>query len=87
LTARSAHSVRYVRVREDNPADLDRARAAVAAGRERNPAGIEEQLIAALGHQFHREYAVVLRAVLFAVDKHRARNVTGVITGTAGVLR
>jgi len=87
LTARSAHSVRYVRVREDNPADLDRARAAVAAGRERNPAGTEEQLIAALGHQFHREYAVVLRAVLFAVDKHRARNVTGVITGTAGVLR
>ena len=87
MTARSAHSVRYVRVREDNPADLDRARAAVAAGRERNPAGIEEQLIAALGHQFHLEYAVVLRAVLFAVDKHRARNVTGVITGTAGVLR
>jgi len=76
-----------VRFRDDNPADLDRARAAVAAWREQNPAGTPEQLTAALGHQFHRDYAVVLRAVLFAVDKHRARNVTGVITGTAGVLR
>lgn len=73
--------------REDNPADLDRARAAVAAWRERNPAGTGEELIAALGYQFHRDYAVVLRAVLFAVDKHGARNVTGVTTGTAGALR
>jgi hypothetical protein len=25
----------------------------------------------------HRDYGVVLRAVLFAVDRHRARQVTG----------
>lgn len=51
-----------MRFRDDNPADLDRARTAVAAWREQNPAGTQEQLIAALGHQFHRDYAVVLRA-------------------------
>jgi hypothetical protein len=73
-----------MRFRDDHPADLDRARAAVAEWREHNPAGTQDQLIAALGHQFHRDYAVVLRAVLFTVDKHRARNVTGVITGPAG---
>ena len=73
-----------MRFREDNPADLDRARAAVAAWRAQNPAGTDEQLIAALGHQFHRDYAVVLRSVLFAVDRHRAHRITGVITGNAG---
>jgi hypothetical protein len=35
-------------------------------------------LIAAIGHQFYRDYCVVLRAVLFAVDRHRARQVTGI---------
>jgi hypothetical protein len=68
-----------VRFREDNPAELARARAAVAAWRERNPAGTGEDLIAAVGHQFHRGYDVVLRAVLFAVDRHQARQITGVI--------
>ena len=43
-----------------------------------NPAGTAEDLIAAVGHQFHRDYGVVLRAVLFAVDRHRARQITGV---------
>jgi hypothetical protein len=28
--------------------------------------------------RFHRDYAVVLRAVLFAVDRHQARQVTGI---------
>jgi hypothetical protein len=76
-----------VRFREDNPADLNRARAAVAAWREQNPAGTEDQLLSALGPGFHLDYAVVLRAVLFAVDKHRARNLTGIVTGTAGAAR
>ena len=67
-----------MRFREDNPADLGRARAAVAAWREQNPAGTGEDLIAAVGQQFHRDYVVVLRAVLFAVDRHRARQITGV---------
>jgi hypothetical protein len=66
-----------VRFREDNPAELARARIAVAAWREQNSAGTGEDLIAAVGHQFHRDYGVVLRAVLFAVDKHHARQITG----------
>jgi len=66
-----------VRFLEDRPADLDRARAAVAAWRDQNPAGTSEDLVAAIGRQFAPEYSVVLRAVLFAVDRHRAREVTG----------
>ncbi len=57
--------------------DLDRARAAVTAWRDQHPAGTSEDLIAAIGRQFHQEYAVVLRAVLLAVDRHRAREITG----------
>ena len=66
-----------MRFREDRPADLDRARSAVTAWRDQNPAGTSEELIAAVGARFHRDYAVVLRAVLFAVDRHRAREITG----------
>jgi hypothetical protein len=66
-----------MRFREDNPAQLARARAAVASWRDQNSAGNAEELIAAIGHRFHRDYDVVLRAMLFAVDRHRARQVTG----------
>jgi hypothetical protein len=61
-----------MRYREDNPADLARARAAVAAWRGQNPAGTSEEMVAAIGRQFHRDYAV---------DKHRARDVTGRAAG------
>jgi len=67
-----------VRYREDSPGELARARTAVAAWRDRNPAGTGEEMIAAIGDQFHRDYGVVLRAMLFAVDRHRARQVTGI---------
>ena len=70
-----------VRYREDNPQDLARARAAVAAWRARNPEGTAGQLLADLGDQFHSDYGPVLRAVLFAADRHRAREVTGVAAG------
>jgi hypothetical protein len=76
-----------VRFREDKREDLDRARAAVAAWREQNPAGTAEQLVAALGGQFHRDYGPVLRAVLFAADRHQARTVTGTIAGAGGAGR
>jgi hypothetical protein len=76
-----------VRFREEKPGDLDRARAAVAAWRERHPAGTCEDLIAAAGPAFHPDWAVVLRGVLFAVDRHRARRITGVITGSAEATR
>jgi hypothetical protein len=49
----------------------------VAEWREQNPAGTEDEMIAALGSQFHPEYSPVLRAALFALGRHRARNVTG----------
>jgi hypothetical protein len=67
-----------VRFREDNPQELARARAAVAAWRDQNPAGTAEQLVAELGGQFHRDYGPVLRAVLFVADRHQARLLTGV---------
>jgi hypothetical protein len=67
-----------VRYREDTPGELARARAAVAAWRDRNPAGSGEDLLVAIGHQFHQDYGVVLRAVLFAVDRHRARQITSI---------
>lgn len=76
-----------MRFREEKPSDLDRARAAVAAWRERHPAGTCDDLIAAVGPAFHPDWAVVLRGVLFAVDRHRAHRITGVIAGSAGPSR
>jgi hypothetical protein len=67
-----------MRYRKDTPELLARARAAVPAWRDQNPAGTGEELVAAIGHQFHRDYGVVLRALLFAVERHRARQVTGI---------
>ena len=65
-----------MRYREDRPGDLERARAAVAEWREQNPAGTGEQLIEAVGSDFHPEYGPVLRAALFAVDRDRAGSTT-----------
>lgn len=70
-----------MRFKEDSSTDLARARAAVTAWRDLNPAGTVDELIATIGGQFHRDYGVVLRAVLFAVDRHCAHEVTGVATG------
>jgi hypothetical protein len=39
--------------------------------------GTRPELLAAIGDQFHRDYGVVLRAVLSAVDRYRARQVAG----------
>lgn len=70
-----------MRFREDKPEDLERARAEVAAWRERNPQGTADQLVADLCGRFHRDYGPVLRSVLCTIDKHAARVVTG-IAGT-----
>ena len=61
-----------MRYREVKPADRERARAAVAQWREQNPEGTKEQLIEALGSDFHPEYGPVLRAALFVFDRDRA---------------
>ena len=74
-----------MRYREVNLTDLDRARAAVAEWRQQNPAGTEEQMVTAIRHRFPRGYDTVLRCALFAHDRHRARQITGVITGPAAV--
>lgn len=73
-----------MRFRDDDPADLTRARAAVATWRERNPTGTAEDLVAALGPWFRRDWAPVLRAVLYVTDKHAAREACGLLRGTAG---
>ena len=70
-----------MRFRDDSPADLTRARTAVTAWRDQNPAGTGDELVAAVGRHFHPDYGVVLRALLFAVDRHRSREVTGIATG------
>jgi hypothetical protein len=70
-----------VRFRDDDPADPARARAAVTTWRDQNPAGTSDELVAVGGRQFHPDYGVVLRAALFAVDRHRAREVTGIAAG------
>ncbi len=57
--------------------DLDRARAAVMAWRDQHPAGTSEDLIAAIGRQFPGNSGQLLRTLLVAVDRHRAREITG----------
>ena len=70
-----------MRFRDENPADLTQARAAITDWRDQNPAGTGDELVGAVGRHFHPDHSVVLRAVLFAVDRHRAREVTGIATG------
>jgi hypothetical protein len=67
-----------MRYRDEKPGDQDRARAAVKAWRAGHPDGTPEQLIAAVGPQFHPEWCIVLRGILVVVDRHRARAVTGI---------
>jgi hypothetical protein len=76
-----------VRYRDWKPADLDRARAAVGEWRNANPEGTREQMLAALGHQFHHDYAIVLRGVLSAVDRKRAHEITGTAAMSEGAGR
>jgi hypothetical protein len=45
-------------------------------------------MVGAVGATFSDEgWSVVLRGILFAVDRHNARDLTGVITGQAGAAR
>jgi hypothetical protein len=76
-----------MRYRDWKASDLDRARRAVRAWRDEHPQGNADQLIADIAAQFHPDYAVVLRGLLWAVDHHQARQVTGIVTGQAGAGR
>jgi hypothetical protein len=62
--------------------DLARARAAVREWRAEHPEGTAAQLVDEVGARFRPDWAPVLRAILFVVDRHAARVVTG-ITGAS----
>jgi len=72
-----------VRFRENTEEYQARGRDAVAAWRAEHPAGTAEQMLAAVGPAFHRDYAPVLRSFLQVIDKHAGR----VVTGQAGAGR
>ena len=61
-----------MRFSENRPEDVDRARRAGAVWRGKYPEGTEDQLVAALGPEFHPDYGPVLRGMLFAIDRDRA---------------
>jgi hypothetical protein len=45
-------------------------------------------MVSAVGATFSDDgWPVVLRGILFAVDRHNARGVAGIITGQAGAVR
>jgi hypothetical protein len=74
-----------MRYRENRLEDLMKARSAVAAWRGQYPQGTAEHLVQDLGGQVHRDYGVVLPAVLFAVDSHAAKITAGL--PAAGAVR
>ncbi len=69
-----------MRFREDKPEDLERARAAVRQWRAEHSEGTAEQLVEQVGARLHPDWAPVLRAMLYVVDRHAARGVTGIVT-------
>jgi hypothetical protein len=66
-----------VRFSEEKPADLERARAEVRAWREANPDGTQDELVEAIGSKFRKDYAVVLRAMLFRLELDQGRETAG----------
>ena len=76
-----------MRYREDTPAEQARARTAVQEWCQQNPGGTCEELVGAIGGQFHPDYAVVLRGFFFAADRDQARQVTGITVQDAGTAR
>lgn len=76
-----------MRFRDDSAEALARARSEVRAWRQQHPQGTADELVADLGGQFHPDYGPVLRAMLFTVDRRRARIITGIVTAQAGAAR
>lgn len=63
-----------------------RARAAVVRWRQEHPQGTPAEMVAAVGPHFPG-YESALRAALIVLDRHQAREVTGIGTGAAAVGR
>lgn len=77
-----------MRFRDDNnPGELDRARAAVRRWRAEHPEGTATQLVDQVGARFHPDWAPVLRAMLFVVDRHTARVVSGIVNAPTRAAR
>jgi hypothetical protein len=74
-----------MRFREDTENDRVRSRDAVRAWRDEYPDGSPEEMLTALGPQFHADYGPALRALLFRADLRDAKVTAGVtiITGEA----
>ncbi len=72
-----------MRFRDEKAEDLDQARAEEARWRAEHTEGTAAQLVDQVGAGFHPDWAPVLRAMLFAVDRRRVRQVTGLATRTA----
>jgi hypothetical protein len=74
-----------VRFREIKPGDLERAREAIRQWRAQHPEGTAEEMLAALGGEFHPDFAPVLRSVLFRdeLDGAEIANGISIITGEA----
>jgi hypothetical protein len=74
-----------VRFREHKAGELDRARREVRAWREANPHGTRDELAETVGPRFHKDYAVVLRGILFRLELDDARQAAGTAPGMEAV--
>jgi hypothetical protein len=72
-----------MRYRDWKSSDLDCARNAVHLWRDKHPQGSADQLITDIAAQFHPDYGVVLRGLLWAVDRNRTRQITGIVPAPA----
>ena len=75
-----------MRFREDTEKDQARAREAVRTWRVEHPDSSPDEMLTALGPDFHPDYGPVLRAILFGADLRDAKVTTGItiIVGEEG---
>jgi hypothetical protein len=73
-----------MRFREDKAEDRTRARAEVATWREQHLDGTVEEMLAALGPRFHKDYSPLLRVAFFRAGERRAGEGAGSPPGTEG---
>ena len=76
-----------MKYRVDNAEDLAVARAAVREWRVEHPEGTPVQLVGQVGAVFGPDWAPVLRAMLFVVDRRAARVVSGVVAAQTRAAR
>ena len=66
-----------MRFSEDTPTEQARARAAVADWCQQNPAGTVEDMIAAVGPNFHVDYGPLLRVAFHRISDQQDRQGAG----------